>query len=648
MPAYTTTSGFRVAGERANYRISAVCGSAIPLYLRVFFPAVCAFLCGLLGVSALSFDLLFGSHIVLLVGHNLMLYAGILFAACIFLVFGMAHGVSMVVGRRRPRKYVPATISLNHPMALRKKGTYKGIIMSIINDLEELSKNSEVPGITKVQTINTKDSKEAHQSMTQDRTYDVCFAARCVFAFWHLIFTITIHLPFRCYWDSGGLDEALLRCPAYTFVLPSWFQYQHIGADLKLLSMKSKAKFEPLMRDLCVYRILPSGCCDKRKTKAFVYVGYRGIFFDNQRIFLDRKTSISSLNELMCWRREISYVEADQDNRKDSLWVAAEGGACSMAFPIGVKREGRHPRHSDAASMSPSKCTPSLFNSNNVVHIPSLATAIQLHNGYYHWVTERLSALCLFLDILKGNPDTKLLIDFRFHGSERDNPWCVQFLRILGIKSSQIVRYNPCKVYCCDELFVTTPIEAYATDPRLLTLVRNRIFATLPKMPKLHAPALYTLRGSHSRSSPFIRILIITRKSAKARKCIIWNTVHDMLLCETSRRNINCKVQKLDLALMTVSDQIKTFRNANVILGVHGAGFANILWCRPGTHVCEIVPVNPPPIRYLFWHLAACLGLKYHAFPVMNASWNDSIIDGINGRSIAMWVMSKSILPKVM
>jgi capsular polysaccharide biosynthesis protein len=60
-----------------------------------------------------------------------------------------------------------------------------------------------------------------------------------------------------------------------------------------------------------------------------------------------------------------------------------------------------------------------------------------------------------------------------------------------------------------------------------------------------------------------------------------------------------------------VVEQMAIFNNAKVIIGAHGASFANILWCRPGTHLIELFPRNyhPPYYRYL----AEVLGIKYSA-----------------------------------
>ena len=139
-------------------------------------------------------------------------------------------------------------------------------------------------------------------------------------------------------------------------------------------------------------------------------------------------------------------------------------------------------------------------------------------------------------------------------------------------------------------------------------------------------------------------ILIVLRKTSQVRLTDIWDGVEDVLLREARRRCQCWKVMKLDPATVDVSTQIQVFSRADVVVGVHGAGLANALWCRTGTHLCEIVPINPPPIRYLFWNLSTSLRLVYHPFHVLSASWNDSFINGPDPESVASWIISRCIV----
>ena len=61
----------------------------------------------------------------------------------------------------------------------------------------------------------------------------------------------------------------------------------------------------------------------------------------------------------------------------------------------------------------------------------------------------------------------------------------------------------------------------------------------------------------------------------------------------------------------TVKEQMEIYYSADIILGPHGASFANILWCRPNTVLIEMFSNQyyPPFFKYL----ANVLKLKYYA-----------------------------------
>jgi capsular polysaccharide biosynthesis protein len=68
--------------------------------------------------------------------------------------------------------------------------------------------------------------------------------------------------------------------------------------------------------------------------------------------------------------------------------------------------------------------------------------------------------------------------------------------------------------------------------------------------------------------------------------------------------------EKVFLEDLSLQEQIRKLHSAEIVLGVHGAGFANILFCRPGTLVIEIQdPEDPNPH---FYALASLLGLTYN------------------------------------
>ena len=59
------------------------------------------------------------------------------------------------------------------------------------------------------------------------------------------------------------------------------------------------------------------------------------------------------------------------------------------------------------------------------------------------------------------------------------------------------------------------------------------------------------------------------------------------------------------------------FRRAKAVVGVHGSGLANQIWCAPHTALVEIVPYSPkdPIHNDVFHKMAYYLDLDYYVVP---------------------------------
>jgi capsular polysaccharide biosynthesis protein len=63
---------------------------------------------------------------------------------------------------------------------------------------------------------------------------------------------------------------------------------------------------------------------------------------------------------------------------------------------------------------------------------------------------------------------------------------------------------------------------------------------------------------------------------------------------------------------LSVADQVELFRNASHVVGMHGAGFTNIVFCPPGAHILEFF--HPLYGSWAYGLIAAPLGLDYRPF----------------------------------
>jgi len=69
----------------------------------------------------------------------------------------------------------------------------------------------------------------------------------------------------------------------------------------------------------------------------------------------------------------------------------------------------------------------------------------------------------------------------------------------------------------------------------------------------------------------------------------------------------------VNLADINFSDQVKLFYNAQCVIGLHGGGFANTIFCKPSTKVIELKPQNAGKSLE---HLAKINNLNYQSITV--------------------------------
>jgi hypothetical protein len=70
-----------------------------------------------------------------------------------------------------------------------------------------------------------------------------------------------------------------------------------------------------------------------------------------------------------------------------------------------------------------------------------------------------------------------------------------------------------------------------------------------------------------------------------------------------------CGFKTVMTGQMSVADQIRTFASAEIVVAPHGAGLANLMFCRPGVRVLELFAPNY--VNPLYWYMSNHIGLDY-------------------------------------
>jgi hypothetical protein len=65
-------------------------------------------------------------------------------------------------------------------------------------------------------------------------------------------------------------------------------------------------------------------------------------------------------------------------------------------------------------------------------------------------------------------------------------------------------------------------------------------------------------------------------------------------------------------------DQVRLFDEASIVIGAHGSGLSNLVFCRPGTQVIELF--SPHYVTVPYWALANQVGLDY-SYVMGDGSW---------------------------
>ncbi|HEY4248491.1 MAG TPA: glycosyltransferase family 61 protein [Lacunisphaera sp.] len=202
--------------------------------------------------------------------------------------------------------------------------------------------------------------------------------------------------------------------------------------------------------------------------------------------------------------------------------------------------------------------------------------ATTLGNGYGHWLLEELPRL-----IALETDGCETLIAHAGASCQREAIALKSF-------SGNLINARRRDHYSCDELIVPSLGEL---TPETVALLNDFV----------------TPLRDEDRTPSFGERIYISRTGAKRRHV----TNEPRLWCALESRGFI----KLHLEELTWTEQITAFHSAKVIIAPHGAGLANLVFCRPGTKIVELFHrsyVNP-----CYWQLASLQALDYR--PLVSA-----------------------------
>jgi hypothetical protein len=206
--------------------------------------------------------------------------------------------------------------------------------------------------------------------------------------------------------------------------------------------------------------------------------------------------------------------------------------------------------------------------------------------NYAHFLLEVLPRLLLDGDQLPG--DAPILL----HESAR--PWAADVLGVAGLDPARIEWIGPDPVGV-EILYWPTPntLHPLHHSPRIF-------------------PRLRSLAEDQS-CGPARRRLYVSRADASRRRLLNENEVLEVLT--------PCGFECVVPGQMSFEEQVRAFAEANVVVGICGAGLANMVFMPPGGTVVMLSPSSVPGV--FFWDIAHHLDIEFVALWGPNADPTD-------------------------
>ena len=230
--------------------------------------------------------------------------------------------------------------------------------------------------------------------------------------------------------------------------------------------------------------------------------------------------------------------------------------------------------------------------------------------GYFHMTIENLPRLAVYIEFLRNNSNIKIHMrnGYSRASNKRAADHAAESLAALGINPQRRV-YDTVKgrvVY----LPRSTPCGSGL-------LPEVQILAA-----RFHDYILNTL--NESRHSTVVLIIRQGAQNGRNMPRHIYDKIQRMLteLLENSRLKLEIFDDK---NMLSYSETLRLFYRARMVIGLHGAGLANVIYSRPGTVVIEMICQPPGQVNPCYIHTTGILGHRYHAVPAYGCPKNVNI-----------------------
>ncbi|MFN0065534.1 MAG: glycosyltransferase family 61 protein, partial [Chlamydiales bacterium] len=203
---------------------------------------------------------------------------------------------------------------------------------------------------------------------------------------------------------------------------------------------------------------------------------------------------------------------------------------------------------------------------------PVVSLTAGWQDAFYHWIYEVLPRFAI-LEKAGIAGGLKIYID-------QGKRFQRESLNMLGIDTKQIIDASQFQGVRAKELII--PSIPIAPVQWVCEFLRDRLGRDLPQKAPLR--------------------LYISRADAEKRR--VRNELELDPILEKHG------FQKVEMSRLPFREQAACFASAEIVVGPHGAAFAHLAFCRPGTPILEIF--DPAYTHLCYWQIANGATLRYH------------------------------------
>lgn len=200
-------------------------------------------------------------------------------------------------------------------------------------------------------------------------------------------------------------------------------------------------------------------------------------------------------------------------------------------------------------------------------------------SNYFHWMIDALPRFAIVAEsgLLNGESINVIV-------SGNHQVYQLESLRKLGLDREKIISLEEHPFVKCKELIT----------PSLTCLSGNMPYWTIDFLQKTFSDWLRPIEEMPKR-------IFVSRAKASSRRLINEEVVKGYLL--------EHNFVTVCLEGKSLKEQVELFFNADEIVGIHGAGFTNLVFAKQGTNVIEFFPSTY--VNQCYWTIASHCNLNY-------------------------------------